>query len=119
MPQKLSQIIHPPPTQTFVFIDEHQDSIDDGLWNTDPGALAVPGEPGLAPGRSPPGWYNFPAHRHNQAANIAFADGYVIRHRWLWLKRKWAQPNPTHEVGPVNQLDTQDLIYTLTICPVQ
>lgn len=31
-PQKLSQIVHPPPSGTFVFIDEHEDSIDDGLW---------------------------------------------------------------------------------------
>jgi prepilin-type processing-associated H-X9-DG protein/prepilin-type N-terminal cleavage/methylation domain-containing protein len=118
MPQKLSQIVRPPPTGTFVFIDEHEDSIDDGLWNTDPGALAVPGEPVLAPGRPPPMWGNFPAERHNQAANIAFADGHVIPHRWLWPKRKWI-PNPDHEVAPENQSDTQDLIYTLTLCPVE
>jgi len=42
MPQKLSQIVHPPPSGTFVFIDEHEDSIDDGLCNTNPGALAPP-----------------------------------------------------------------------------
>jgi len=63
-------------------------------------------------------WGNFPAERHNQAANIAFADGHVISHRWLWLKRKWI-PNTDHEVAPENQSDTQDLIYTLTLCPVE
>ncbi len=118
MPQKLSQIVHPPPSGTFVFIDEHEESIDDGLWNTDPGALAVPGEPGLAPGRLHPMWDNFPAARHNEAANIAFADGHVIRHRWLWLKRTW-NPNPDHEVAPENQLDREDLIYMLTLSPVE
>jgi len=118
MPQKLSQIARPPPAGTFVFIDEHEDSIDDGLWNTDPGALAVPGEPGLAPHRSPPKWYNFPAVRHNQAANIAFADSHVDHHRWLWPNRKW-NSNSDHQVSPVNQLDSQDLIYTLMICPVE
>ena len=117
MPQKLSQIVHPPPSGTFVFIDEHEDSIDDGLWNTDPGALAVPGEPGLAPDRSLLMWGNFPAARHNQAANIAFADGHVIRHRWLWPKRKW-NPN-THAVATENELDKQDLIYTLMLSPVE
>jgi prepilin-type N-terminal cleavage/methylation domain-containing protein len=45
MPQKLSQIVHPPPTGTFVFIDEHEDGIDDGLWNTDPGARLFPASP--------------------------------------------------------------------------
>src|SRR5881394_3589807 len=33
MPQKLAQIVHPPPSGTFVFIDEHEETIDDGLWN--------------------------------------------------------------------------------------
>ena len=31
MPQKLSQIVRPPPTGTFVFIDKCEESIADGL----------------------------------------------------------------------------------------
>ncbi len=114
-PHKMSQIVRPPPSGTFVFIDECEESIDDGLWNADPFALAVPGEPVLVPGKSPV-WYNLPADRHNQGANIAFADGHVTRHRWLWPKRGWI-PNTT-QLTPVPGSDTQDLIYTLTLSPV-
>ncbi len=117
MPQKLSQIVRPPPTGTFVFIDEHEESIDDGLWNTPPFALAVPGEPGLRPGQPSLMWDNLPTDRHNQAASIAFADGHVEHHKWLWPKRNW-NPN-THERAPENRLDMQDLIYMLTLCPVE
>jgi len=61
---------------------------------------------------------SFPAYRHNQGANIAFADGNVIRHKWLWPNRKWT-PNADHEVIAEAGLDTQDLIYKLMLCPVQ
>jgi prepilin-type processing-associated H-X9-DG protein len=118
MPQKLSQIVRPPPTGTFVFIDEHEVSIDDGLWNTDPFALAAPGVPELASG-SDPEWDNLPADRHNEGANIAFADGHAEHHKWLWPNRKWT-PNPnTGELATVNQLDMRDLIYMLTVSPVE
>lgn len=112
---KLSQIVRPPPSGTFVFIDEHEDSIDDGLWNSDPGALGSPGVPVLAPGQNP-AWYNLPAVRHNQGANIAFADGHVENHRWLWPSRKWISGGLGQ---PVNRLDEQDLIWMLTLSPVE
>jgi prepilin-type processing-associated H-X9-DG protein len=76
-----------------VFIDEHEASIDDGLWNTPPFALATPGVPVLRPGQTTPLlWDNLPTDRHNQGANIAFADGHVARHKWLWPKRNWNPP---------------------------
>ncbi|MGD0537840.1 MAG: type II secretion system protein [Verrucomicrobiota bacterium] len=56
------------PSQTFVFIDEHPDSINDGFfvnsWDTKP-------------------WINLPASYHNGAASIHFADSHVESHRWL------------------------------------
>ena len=109
MPHKLSQIVHPPPAGTFVFIDEHEESIDDGLWNADPFALAVAGGSSV--------WYNLPADRHNQGANIAFADGHAEHHKWLWPKRRW-NPNTTQRESE-NPSDTQDLIYTLQLSPVE
>lgn len=119
MPQKLSQIVHPPPSGTFVFIDEHEDSIDDGLWNTPPRGLVAPGVPVLTPDLAQaPGWGNFPAVRHNQGANIAFADGHVDHHKWLWPNRKWT-PGGGHVVATENQLDTQDLIWMLMLVPVE
>jgi prepilin-type processing-associated H-X9-DG protein len=103
LPQKYSQIVHPPPTGTFVFIDEHEDSIDDGLWNTDPFGGLV--------------WYNIPTVRHNQSANIAYADGSVRPRKWLWPSRKWNRSNISQ--GPENALDQQDLAWLMQLSPVQ
>jgi prepilin-type processing-associated H-X9-DG protein len=104
-PLKLSQIVRPPPSRAFVFIDEHEESIDDGLWNSDPsGASSF--------------WYNLPTDRHNQGANIAFADSHVDRHKWLWPKWNWNQSsNPG--LAPQNALDKRDLIWMLTLSPVE
>src|SRR6185369_191612 len=89
MPQKLAQIVLPPPTRTFVFIDEHEDSIDDGLWNSPPRGLTAPEVPVLTTDWGAPAWGNLPAVRHSQGANIAFADGHVEHHKWLWPSRRW------------------------------
>jgi prepilin-type processing-associated H-X9-DG protein/prepilin-type N-terminal cleavage/methylation domain-containing protein len=117
MPHKLSQIVRPPPSKTFVFMEEQEVSIDDGLWNNNPSALAVPGEPILANPADPPKWTTLPADRHNQGANIAFADGHVEPHKWFWPKRTWSPSQP--ELTPVNSWDMRDLIYTLTLSPVE
>ena len=34
-PRKMSEIVQPPPTLTFVFLDEREDSIDDGYFGVD------------------------------------------------------------------------------------
>jgi prepilin-type processing-associated H-X9-DG protein/prepilin-type N-terminal cleavage/methylation domain-containing protein len=115
MPQKMSQILRPGPAGTFVFIDEHEDTIDDGLWNTDPMGLVTPGV-GVLNTREPPYWNNLPADRHNQGANIAFADGHVIHHKWLWPKRNGI---PGMNTAPVNEADLKDYIWMLTVSPVE
>ena len=55
-------------SQIFVFIDEHESSIDDG-------ALAM---------RAPPEqtWLNLPSIRHQQGVVLSFLDGHVERWRW-------------------------------------
>ena len=98
---------------TFVLADEQEESIDDGLWNNDPGALVVPGEPVLD---HAPSWKNLPADRHNQAANIALADGHVQHHKWLWPNRKWP---PGSSFLQMNPLDKQDLMWMLVRSPVE
>jgi prepilin-type N-terminal cleavage/methylation domain-containing protein/prepilin-type processing-associated H-X9-DG protein len=116
MPRKLSQILRPAPSGTFVFIDENEKSIDDGLWNTPPSALIAPGVPVLrldADAR----WGNLPTDRHNGGANVAFADSHVVSHKWLWRKLNW---HPTQGgQAPQNSLDLQDLIWTLMVSPVE
>jgi prepilin-type N-terminal cleavage/methylation domain-containing protein/prepilin-type processing-associated H-X9-DG protein len=55
------------PSETFVFVEEHADSIGDGSF------LNVYGKNQ---------WNDLPASRHSGAASLAFADGHAQLHRW-------------------------------------
>ena len=58
----------PDPSNIFVFLEEHCDTINDGFFvNT------------LESGK----WGNLPASYHNGAANLSFADGHTETHRWI------------------------------------
>ena len=66
--RKSLQIIIPSPAQTFVFLDEHPESIDDGyflVWMDVKGA-----------------WGNWPANYHNGACGLSFADGHGETKKW-------------------------------------
>jgi prepilin-type N-terminal cleavage/methylation domain-containing protein/prepilin-type processing-associated H-X9-DG protein len=66
----------PGPAQTFVFIDEHPDSIDDCYFQFgDAGAAIFGGKADV--------WVNCPASYHNDGCCLAFADGHVDYHRWV------------------------------------
>jgi prepilin-type N-terminal cleavage/methylation domain-containing protein/prepilin-type processing-associated H-X9-DG protein len=67
-PQRLSDI--PAPAQTFVFLDEHPDSISFiHFWvEPDRGSAAR--------------ITSYPGNYHNGSAGISFADGHVELHRW-------------------------------------
>ena len=67
---KLTDLGRPPASQHFVFIDEHEDSISDGFF-----FFAVNRENG-------DWWLDLPGGRHNQGANISFADGHVETKKW-------------------------------------
>jgi prepilin-type processing-associated H-X9-DG protein len=61
----------PPPAQAWVLIDEREDSINDGLFQTnlkDRGAAAR--------------IVDYPASYHNRAAGLSFADGHAEVKRW-------------------------------------
>jgi prepilin-type N-terminal cleavage/methylation domain-containing protein/prepilin-type processing-associated H-X9-DG protein len=66
--QKVSDIVRPPPTMLWVFVDEHPDSINDG-W-------LVNGEPAGY------GWTDLPASYHGGACGMGFADGHAEIHMW-------------------------------------
>ncbi|MGA3283390.1 MAG: prepilin-type N-terminal cleavage/methylation domain-containing protein [Verrucomicrobiota bacterium] len=73
--KKLTEIRHPVPSDVFVFIDEHEDAIMDSQFGNPPvGSFAD----GL--------WLDLPANRHNQGANLSFADGHVEYWRWKVAK---------------------------------
>jgi len=64
---KMSQFITPAPADTWVYIDEHPESIND---------------PAFYPPSSANQWVDFPAGYHDRAAGFAMADGSAQMHRW-------------------------------------
>jgi prepilin-type N-terminal cleavage/methylation domain-containing protein/prepilin-type processing-associated H-X9-DG protein len=61
------------PTTAFVFLDENDKTIDDGVF-------LLYRDPDLT-------WQNAPSDRHNQGANLSFADGHSEHWRWRSPKR--------------------------------
>jgi prepilin-type N-terminal cleavage/methylation domain-containing protein/prepilin-type processing-associated H-X9-DG protein len=88
--KKFTEIRHPVPSQLFVFIDEHPDTLLDAQF----------GNPAGGP-YWPPMWFDMPADRHNQGACLSFADGHAERWRWRVSKAD-AYPGkyPTAEEMP-------------------
>ncbi len=67
--RKESDIKYPPASRAIVFLDEKDDSIDDGvMW-----AIKF----------SPNCWPNIPASWHNLGEVLSFADGHAEHWRWL------------------------------------
>ena len=71
---KDSDFIAPGPAKTWVFVDEHPDSINDGLFGMHmPAATAWP---------AAATWDDVPASYHNGACGFSFADGHAEIHKW-------------------------------------
>jgi prepilin-type N-terminal cleavage/methylation domain-containing protein len=88
---KLTQIPHP--TEIFVFLDEHPDSINDGNFLNKDAAAAptgIYGDNGLVGAK----WTDLPASYHNRATAFSYADGHASLHRWL--NTKTIQPPAAH-----------------------
>ena len=69
---KLAAIERPSPAELWVFIDEDEDSINDG-------GFAVAGTRVTAPQN----WIDWPGKYHNGACGLSFADGHSEVHKWL------------------------------------
>jgi prepilin-type N-terminal cleavage/methylation domain-containing protein/prepilin-type processing-associated H-X9-DG protein len=71
---KISDIINPGPARTFTFLDEREDSINDGYFYLS--MTGYPNEPGA--------WQivDVPASYHNRAGGFSFADGHAELKRW-------------------------------------
>jgi prepilin-type processing-associated H-X9-DG protein len=68
------------PTKTFVLVDEHPDSINDGAFAVQ---MAVPSKPSTM---SDVRIIDFPASFHNGACGFSFADGHSEIHKWRGSK---------------------------------
>lgn len=91
--RKLERIIDP--AGTFVFLDEDETSIDDSVFRISP----------LGDWR----WLDLPAHRHQNAANLTFADGHAATIKWKGTNvlERFGHPQP---VDRGNNPDAYDLI---------
>ena len=71
---KLSDLVAPGPAMTWVFVDEHPGSINDGEMVV--GMNGYPDQPG--------NWtiVDYPASYHNGACGFSFADGHAEIHKW-------------------------------------
>jgi prepilin-type processing-associated H-X9-DG protein len=59
------------PVNRWVFIDEHPDSINDGLFSVDMGSPTAATN-----------WKDWPASNHGNSGVLSFADGHVETHKW-------------------------------------
>ncbi len=71
---KMSDLVDPGPTMTWVFMDEREDSINDGEMVV--GMSGYPNQPNL--------WriVDYPASYHNRAGGLSFADGHSEIKKW-------------------------------------
>jgi prepilin-type N-terminal cleavage/methylation domain-containing protein/prepilin-type processing-associated H-X9-DG protein len=63
------------PANTFVMLDEHPDSINDGYYLNNPDGATQ--------------WGDTPASYHNGACGLSFADGHSEIHKWLSASTKF------------------------------
>ena len=68
-----SDLTIPGPSETYVYLDEHPESINDA---------------GFFSPQNSSGFTDVPAAYHNAAAGFAFADGHSEVHRWVTVLRK-------------------------------
>ena len=82
------------PTEIFVFLDEHPDSINDGYFLNRLDDLE---------------WTDLPASYHNGTAEFTFADGHAETHRWVNPATKPpARPDAAGLPRPVDPRDRAD-----------
>ena len=79
---KFSNIVSP--VRTFVFVDEHPDSINDAAFAN---ALTDASSPGAAR------IIDYPANYHGGSCGFSFADGHAVVHKWVGSKIREAPVN--------------------------
>jgi len=97
---KASLITNPGPSDVYVFIDDNEQTIDDGIFVV--GRIS---------------WFDYPADRHNQGANLSFLDGHVEHHKWSHPKT--IPGNWNYNVNPASTGDLLDHAWLFARLPTQ
>ncbi len=87
--KKLTQIRAPNVANCMVFIDEHEYTMLDAQFGMPTDFY-----------NGSQTWWDMPANRHNQGANLGFADGHAEHWKWVVPKvfTSWLQPVPPAEM---------------------
>ncbi len=94
--QFLKTIDVPQPSMTWLTVDEHPDSINDGFFITDPNVN---------------NWQDIPASYHNGACGFSFADGHAEIHKWLSSASKYPVDFTYGPVKPFDAAGRQDMAW--------
>jgi prepilin-type N-terminal cleavage/methylation domain-containing protein/prepilin-type processing-associated H-X9-DG protein len=97
--RKQVEMIRPGPSGTFVFLEEREDSINDGFF-----VVLMDGYPDM----SKTEMVDWPASYHGQAAAFAFADGHCEIHKW---QDKRTYPPITTSVKTELQANSKDVYW--------
>ncbi len=94
----------PKPSQIFVFIEEHPDSINDGYFLDQPNVSQ---------------WHDLPASYHNGAVNLTYGDGHAGSYKWkLGSTTPPARPDAAHlpiALAPDERTDFRWLMSRMTL----
>ena len=99
---KDTDMIDPGPSNTFVMLDEREDSINDGYFVVDMAGW---------PNRSQR-LVDYPASYHNNAAGFSFADGHAEIHKWT-DPRTYPKINKGNMQLNVAMFDSKDLLWMM------
>ena len=91
---KDTDMVAPGPSNTFVMLEEREDSINDGYF-----AVDMTGYPESSKAMK---LVDYPASYHNNAAGIAFADGHSEIHKWLDLRTVPPLTKEHRQKGKIN-----------------
>jgi prepilin-type N-terminal cleavage/methylation domain-containing protein/prepilin-type processing-associated H-X9-DG protein len=70
---KMSDITFPGPSEVFLFLDEHENSINDSHFTAFQYMKLFGNQP----------WFDVPSGRHGNSTGFGFADGHAEIHKWL------------------------------------
>jgi len=97
----MSQLMFPGPSKSWVFLNEHPDSIDDGIFYDDPRATDGTGS-----------LIELPSSYLGGGCGISFADGHAEVHKWttsvFLVPVKYQKQPPT---GGISYTQNPDLAW--------
>lgn len=92
---KQSDIIVPSPANAWVFIEEHPDSINDGLFRVNLQGVAADYTGGTYT------WSDYPANNHGGNGVFSFTDGHAVSRKWT---DSALVPNPPNKRTKISNL---------------